>query len=111
MATSAAQMNSLTHQMVATRYARAASRTDKKMLYPPLFLFIGLVLQLWVRISTIDRGFEIEQLRKAALENDTRLRNLRLEYALATSPAALTEYAETKLSMVTLPPQRMRKVN
>lgn len=79
-------------------------------LIPGIFLFIVLALQLWVRISTIEKGYELEKLRETALKNDVRLRQLRLELAYTARPAELIKRANHELGFVALAPQRIRKL-
>lgn len=76
----------------------------------PFMLFLFLGIQLWVRISAIRRGYELEALRQLALTNDSRLRQLQLEYAYSTSPEVLRQRAKGELAMVALTPQRIRKL-
>lgn len=82
-----------------------------RQLIAPLFLFSVLVLQLWARVSIIERGYTLEELRKTTLINDVALRQKRLEYAYITRPAHVGSEAKAKLGMTTLPPQRIRTIH
>jgi hypothetical protein len=110
MSTTAMHLQCLQTQCLGPRAAEDASkRSVSRQLLPALFLFIVLVAQLWIRIAFISKGYQLEELRRKALHSDVQLREQRLEYALLTRPAALSQVAREKLGMVQLEPQRIRK--
>lgn len=78
---------------------------------PPLVLFSVLMFQLWVRISIISAGYEIERLRADAIRNDALLRQLKLERALVTRPSRLTDEAGRRLRLEPTPPNRIRTLD
>lgn len=80
-------------------------------LFPPLFLFAALLLQLWFRLSFIERGYELEELRRSALQNDSLLRQKKLEFAFLSRPASIIEDARERLQMTETEPQRLRKIS
>lgn len=92
------------------RAARAErTRTSsKRRIVLPVCLFFVLLAQLWVRISIINAGYELEQLREQVLTNDERLRAARLEWAMKTRPLEVMEVAKRKLGMIPLTPQYIR---
>lgn len=81
-----------------------------RQLLPPLLLFFALVFQLSVRLTAIEGGYELERLRRSALKNDARLRELRLSYACLERPDALAQQAKDLLKMVAVTPQRIRRL-
>jgi hypothetical protein len=110
MSTTAIQLQCLQTQCLGPRTEdRVSKRPVSRQLLPALFLFIVLVAQLWIRIAFISKGYQLEELRRKALHSDVQLREQRLEYALLTRPATLSQSAREKLGMVQLEPQRIRK--
>lgn len=110
MSTAAAQISSLGNQVVIPRSLARVRSLKHRQIIPAVLLFIALAAQLWVRITIIEKGYSLEKLRETALENDIRLRQLRLDYAYLTRPMVLTERAKKELRMESLVPQRIRRM-
>ena len=89
---------------------RRPRRRSRKHLIAPLLLFFTLLLQLWVRVEIVERGYRLETLRESALKQDTSLRQLRLELAYVSRPKSLTDQAGQKLGLNPLCPQRVRRL-
>lgn len=119
MSSAAVNLECLSHQYVPPRVvARAKTKRVRrpkyrraKRLVLPFVLFALLTLQLWVRLCIIERGYQLEALRKAALENDESLRQRRLEYAYLSRPRTLVQQAREKLGMLEPTPQHIRKLD
>jgi len=101
----------LENQLVTGRRgARRRKAGPLARLFPALCLFVALMIQISVRVASIEFGYQLETLREEALENDARLRQLRLSYAVLTRPRELSARAQNELAMVPLMPQRVRRV-
>lgn len=74
-------------------------------------LFCSLLLLVSVRVNILQRSYDLENVRLSALQNDTKLRELKLEYAYQTQPARLRERAIKELGMRPLMPQQVRRIN
>ena len=103
----------LTDQWVVERrrgqYNSVGQRSRMHEFWPGLLLFVALVSQLWVRLMIVQRGYELEGVRKAALENDGELRQLKAEYALLSRPVRIQEKA-VELGLLQTPSQRIRRL-
>ncbi len=111
MSVTATNMRCLQVQMLRPRGETVVSSVHGcRALVMPVVLFLVLAVQLWLRVESISKGYEVEELRRVALRNDTELRELRLEYALLVRPGELAERARIKLGMTDLAPQRVRKL-
>lgn len=111
MSVGGAQASVLARQSVSTKTLRKRVRSALQVqLVAGTLLFLALSLQLWIRVVTIEKGYQLELIREAALKNDGRLRQKRLELAYAARPNELSKLATAGLGMEPLPPQRVRKV-
>ena len=63
------------------------------------FLFLALLCQLVFRLKVLQTCYEIESVRVEALEYDSELRDLKLQYAVLTSPEKLIVEAENRLAL------------
>lgn len=111
MASTTAHVSCLTNQLVRNRTIKRAAEAKRRRLIAPAFLFAAMAIELTVRTTSVGAGYRLERMRSDALENDLKLRQLKLEYAMATRPAALRERASGELGMGQLTPQRIRRIN
>ena len=81
---------------------------DRKLLVCTGVLFFALLFLLTVRLNVLKSSYEIEQVRKEALENDSSLRQLKLSYATITSPMQLITEAENRLALLPTETANMR---
>jgi hypothetical protein len=77
----------------------------------PSLLFSVILFQLWVRLTHLEHGYRLEELRSVSLKNDAQLREKRLEYAYYTRPDLLRELARQRLALEPLQPQRIRSLS
>jgi cell division protein FtsL len=109
MATTTAHISCLSGQYVAGRrtFSRAIRKRD---IVVPAILFVALICQLTVRVSTLQHHYELQSLREEALARDRQIRQLKLDYAYLSRPQRLEQRATQELGMIKLPPQRIRIV-
>ena len=69
------------------------------VMYSLIFLASCLFLLLSARVSVIDMGYELEQVRAEVMDNDVKLRDLNSKYALLTCPTNLLGDARQMLAM------------
>ena len=100
----------LATQRISVRAPRRSRGHSLLRVVPAVLMFFALAAQLYVRLEVVAASYRLEQLRATALRNDARLRELRLQKAERSSPAELTQRANFELSMVAVPPQRVRRV-
>lgn len=110
MASTTAHVSCLTNQLVRNRTIQRTAAVRRRQLIPPAFLFVAMLIQLFVRTSSVGAGYKLERMRGDALENDLKLRKLKLEFAMSTRPASLRDRATTELGMGQLTPQRVRRL-
>ncbi len=110
MSASAVYVQCLQGQRMRARRDFAPRMLHARDMLLPMGLFVVLVLQLWVRMSFVGQGYRLEELRQKALNNDARLREQRLEYAMLTRPDGLRKQARNQLQMIVLEPQNVRKI-
>ena len=79
-------------------------------IFPALLLFLSLLGQLTVRVKITEENYRLEALRNSALHADAELRERRYELASLTRPVMLEQRARSELQMVSLPPQRVRRI-
>ncbi len=82
-----------------------------RRLFAPGLLFSVLLFQLWVRLTHVEHGYRLEELRSVSLKNDAQLREKRLEYAYYTRPDFLRKLAHQRLELEPLQPQRIRSLS
>lgn len=114
MVGSSSLAGSLGRQTVITR-AKARSHAvarprSLRRLAAPTFLFLTLMLQLWVRVTIIEGGYDLERLRAEAVKSDALLRQLKFERALVTRPGSLTGEAARRLGFEPTMPAQIRKL-
>ena len=108
------QTMTVRRQLVAPRIQVARPPRPRRIrrrlraMLAPFLLFITLLAQISVRVQLVERGYELEQLRSAALGKDTELRQLKLDLALATLPTDLTRSAESRVGLRPVDPQKVR---
>ncbi len=100
----------LSEQIILPRNFRSSLRGQLWQLLAALFLFVSLLSQLFVRVSIIHSGYELERVRSVALKNDVELRELHLQYATLSRPTELSEIAKKSLGMVETPRDRVRSM-
>ncbi len=64
-----------------------------------LTLFGTLFLQLAVRVEVTRKSYLVENVRQIALENDEKLRSLKLNYAWLSTPDSIQEHAKNALGL------------
>ncbi len=89
---------------------RSADRRTSK-LFLPVLLFIVLLAQVWVRITILNSSYELEQIRQTLVSNDERLRAVRLDWSMKSSPNAIRIQAKRNLNMIPLTPQFIRTIS
>jgi len=72
------------------------------------FLFLALLCQLVVRLNVLQTCYEIESVRVNALQYDSELRELKLKFAVLTSPEKLIVEAENRLALTPTNRNEMR---
>lgn len=91
-----------THSVVRPRSLRR--------LVAPALLFFTLMLQLWIRVSIMEGGYDLERLRAQAVKSDVLLRQLKFERALVTRPGTLSGEARSRLGFEPTMPCQIRKL-
>ena len=74
------------------------------------FLFVALLCQLVVRLQVLQTCYEIESVRVNALEYDSELRDLKMQFAVLTRPESLAVEAENRLALTTTNRDELRAV-
>ncbi len=104
-----ARTSTLRHQAVINR--PSGSRTKQIwQFFPPFLLFAVLIAQLWVRVTIIERSYELEEKRSEVLELDRTLRQINFDYDFISQPAHLVKRAKSELGMNSVSPQQIRYV-
>ncbi|MDR2337057.1 MAG: hypothetical protein LBE20_00190 [Deltaproteobacteria bacterium] len=71
----------------------------KRLFFTLLVFFLILGFQLFLRVVITQQSYNIESMRKLALQNDEELRSLKLAYDYYKSPIELAKNAEAMLAM------------
>jgi hypothetical protein len=71
----------------------------KRLFFSLLVFFLILGFQLFLRVVITQQSYNIESMRKLALQNDEELRSLKLAYDYYKSPIELAKNAEAMLAM------------
>ncbi|MCB0360131.1 MAG: hypothetical protein KDD44_10855 [Bdellovibrionales bacterium] len=71
-------------------------------------LFCCLLVQLGIRLSIIERGYEHEQLRAETLRLDNQLRAIDAKLAVASRTSRVRHVALQRLGLEAVPPERLR---
>lgn len=100
----------LSHQAISTRRSVDVSSFSKWHLASASVLFGALVVQLWCRLAVIHAGYDLETERRAALESDRQLRQLKLDEAQVARPAILLARAQRELGLQHTAPSALRRV-
>ena len=96
-------------QLVVVRSSRTRRRVLIRHFVAPCILFVALAAQLYVRMSIVERGYELEQLRSHVVMQDTKLRAIELDFAFLTRPQMLTTRAARTLRMMQPSPVQVRR--
>ena len=83
-------------------------RRRVRNLIAPGLLFLTLLAQISIRVEIVEHGYRLEQLRESALKADASLRQLKLDLAVATRPADLTNAAQKTLGLYPVNPNHVR---
>lgn len=109
--TSIANAGRLQSQVVQRRVTVRHPRGLRTIqILPPCLLFLALLLQLGIRVMLIERAYRLETLRQQALAKDVELRTLRADVALVTRPKDLAQQAGSRLGLIQLSPERVRRI-
>lgn len=71
----------------------------KRLFFSLLIFFLILGFQLFLRVVITQQSYNIESMRKLALQNDEELRSLKLAYDYYKSPIELARNAGEQLAM------------
>lgn len=96
-------------QLVLVRSPKTRRRVLLRHFIAPCILFVALAAQLYVRMSIVERGYELEQLRSHVVTQDTKLRAIELDYAFLTRPQMLVARAAKTLHMMQPAPIQVRR--
>lgn len=107
--TSSLQYSSLSDQQISSpRKVRVPRRKEFVWKFlPPLFLFFALLVQLIIRVEILKVGYDLASLKNNALEGDSSLRELKMQFAVVSRPEVLERQA-LKIGLKQIHPQQVR---
>jgi len=97
-------------KMQSMSVEQVKSMKPNRRFVAPLILFGALICQLYVRVSIIEQGYRVEELRRNILSADEQLRQLQLDAAYIARPQRLSEIAANSFGLVRTSPQNVRIV-
>ena len=75
-----------------------------------LCLLFVLALKVWVKIESIDLGYQLAREREISVSLDMERRELELQKSLLHRPDSLARMAREKLGLVALDPQQTERL-
>ncbi len=100
----------IANQEESAKRRQARRREFVSHFIPATLLFCSLLLQLLLRVEFTGANYQLEQLRRDALESDLKARSLSLEYATATRLQTLSFRAREELELVRPASKHVRRI-
>ena len=76
-----------------------------------LLLLLVLSCRIWMKLESIDLGYQLADARKQTVELDMQRREFELQRSLLVRPDNLAKLARDRLKLVSLNPNQARRVN